>query len=948
MDFRVSDGLALSTGSNTVTLSPSTTSQTITFPSPVVAAPGSTVASDATASSGLPVTLTSKSPAICAVDTLDPTTIDALVAGACTVEATQDGDGTYGFAPPVELTFPVSTLAGQSITFPAPGTQQLATGAPQTFASGATADSGLPVTLASYTPSVCTVSGLSIRVAATGPCKVRATQPGNGTYAFATPVERVFDVVLATYAVTYDANGGTGTTPTTSTFSAGGSTTVAGGAALSRAGYSFQGWNTAADGSGTSYAAGATYSTNANVTLYARWAPVYTVSYDANGGAGAPVSASFTAGGSVTVASGSGVTYAGRAFTGWNTAADGSGTAYAAGSTYNAGAHATLYAQWHVLNIAPAYTGAGSNTAQTVVLGDTPAGLAATDADNDPLTYTRTGGVLPAGVTLGSGGAFSGTVTTPGVYVATVTVADGRGGTADTTLTVTVVAAGAPTVGPDTATTPVDAPVTTDVLANDTDPAGYPLTVTGITQPGHGSAVLGTGGRVTYTAATGWSGNDSYTYTVDNGRGGIAVGTVSVSVTPRAADDSAVTPAETPVTIDVLANDVGTFDRSSVTVTKGPRHGTTVVGSGGNVVYTPAFGHAGDDAFTYTALDGAGRAVAANVTVVTTPPAVAAPTSLSSSGTGSAQQTGGVSIPRGGSAMLLDAAGNPAIVVTVPGEGTYALDTTTGTITFVPAPGFTGVAKGVRFRVTDAYNQVASATYVPNVVPAPAAPVVLPPVSAGTSAPKRRTIAESGSTVPVSCSVSNARIDRCAVTLFAHVNGEPTVTGRGAVKVAAVRSVRYLNVPVKLTALGRALAAQPGGREMSVVSRIARRGGGPTLVVHTRTKVVAKDVLLVRPVYFDTDSSVIRPADRRYLDGLRTKLTGVRTVTCIGSTDSRDTTAYNVGLGKRRAVSVCTFLLEGLDADAVTVTQGETSPIATNATARGRQLNRRTDIRLGY
>nr|WP_231134435.1 Ig-like domain-containing protein [Motilibacter deserti] len=948
MDFRVSDGLAFSTGSNTVTLSPSTTSQTITFPSPVVAAPGSTVASDTTASSGLPVTLTSKSPAICAVNSVDPTKIDALITGACTIEATQDGDATYGFAPPVEVTFPVSTLAGQSITFPAPGTQLLATGAPQTFPSGATASSGLPVTLASYTPSVCTVTGLSIRAVAPGVCKVRATQPGNGTFAFASPVERFFDVALATYTVSYDANAGTGTTPAASTFSAGGSTTVAAGTGLSRASYVFRGWNTAADGSGTSYAAGATYASNANVTLYARWAPVYTVGYDANGGTGAPASADFVEGGSVTVATGSGVTYAGRAFTGWNTAADGSGTAYAPGSTYSANAHATLYAQWHVLNIAPAYTGAASNTAQTVVLGDTPTALAATDADHDPLTYTRTGGVLPAGVTLGTGGAFTGTVTTPGSYVSIIEVADGQGGTAVTTLTLTVVAAGAPVVGPDTATTPVGSAVTTDVRANDTDPAGYPLTVTGITQPAHGGAVLGADGRVTYTPDAGWSGNDAYTYTVDNGRGGIAVGTVTVTVTPRAADDTAVTPAETPVKIDVLTNDSGEFDRSSVAVTAAPAHGTTVVGAAGNVTYTPAFGHSGADTFGYAAVDGAGRRVTATVTVTTTAPALAAPSSLSSTGTGTAQQTGGIVVPRGGSATLLDASGNPSTVVVVAGEGTYALDTTTGTITFVPAPGFTGVAKGVKFRLTDAYNQVVGATYVPSVVPAPVAPVVLPPVTGGTAAPTRRTIAGSGSTVPVSCSVSNARIDACGVTLFATVNGEPTVTGRGSMKVAATSSVRYLSVPVKLTTLGRALAAQPGGREMSVVSRIARRGGGATLVVHTRTKVVAQNVLVIRPVYFDTDSAVIRPADRKYLTSLRTKLTGVRTVTCVGSTDSRDTTSYNVGLGKRRAVSVCTFLLKGLDADAVTVTQGETSPIASNTTARGRQLNRRTDIKLSY
>ncbi|HMM99298.1 MAG TPA: InlB B-repeat-containing protein, partial [Anaerolineales bacterium] len=81
--------------------------------------------------------------------------------------------------------------------------------------------------------------------------------------------------------VVFDANGGTGTmspqvanAPTALTLNA-----------FARSGYTFSGWNTAANGSGTSYADGATYPFAADATLYAQWtANSYTVTFNANGG----------------------------------------------------------------------------------------------------------------------------------------------------------------------------------------------------------------------------------------------------------------------------------------------------------------------------------------------------------------------------------------------------------------------------------------------------------------------------------------------------------------------------------------------------------------------------------------------------------------------------------------------------------------------------------------
>ncbi|MDR0888912.1 MAG: InlB B-repeat-containing protein, partial [Coriobacteriales bacterium] len=78
------------------------------------------------------------------------------------------------------------------------------------------------------------------------------------------------------YGVTYDVNGGSGTAPTDSgTYRSGASVTVASDSGLSRTGYTVSGWNTASDGSGSSYAGSgsATLDISADTTLYAQWTP---------------------------------------------------------------------------------------------------------------------------------------------------------------------------------------------------------------------------------------------------------------------------------------------------------------------------------------------------------------------------------------------------------------------------------------------------------------------------------------------------------------------------------------------------------------------------------------------------------------------------------------------------------------------------------------------------
>jgi uncharacterized repeat protein (TIGR02543 family) len=100
--------------------------------------------------------------------------------------------------------------------------------------------------------------------------------PKGATYTADADLTLYADWEVATYTVTYNANGATsGTTPANQTKTIGTDLTLANNTGvLERSGFSFVGWNTKTDGSGGSYAEGATYSGNADLTLYAEWSYV--------------------------------------------------------------------------------------------------------------------------------------------------------------------------------------------------------------------------------------------------------------------------------------------------------------------------------------------------------------------------------------------------------------------------------------------------------------------------------------------------------------------------------------------------------------------------------------------------------------------------------------------------------------------------------------------------
>ena len=154
------------------------------------------------------------------------------------------------------------------------------------------------------------------------------------------------------YTLSYNANGGTGTTPTSVTATVGSALTIAtntGPTPLARTNYTFTNWNTQANGLGTTYVPGAsTFMPGSNVTLYAIWTPVdHTLSYDLNGAAGTPPTSQTVTHDTTATVTSSVPTRTGYTFTGWNTLANGTGTSYATGATTSPiTTDVTLYAIW--------------------------------------------------------------------------------------------------------------------------------------------------------------------------------------------------------------------------------------------------------------------------------------------------------------------------------------------------------------------------------------------------------------------------------------------------------------------------------------------------------------------------------------------------------------------------------------------------------------------------
>ncbi|WP_432471298.1 Ig-like domain-containing protein [Amphritea sp. HPY] len=160
----------------------------------------------------------------------------------------------------------------------------------------------------------------------------------------------------------------------------------------------------------------------------------------------------------------------------------------------------------------------------------------------------------------------------------------------------------------DSATTDANTPVTINVLGNDYDPDGDSLSLVSAS----GNTAVNSNGTITYTPANGFSGIDSFSYSITDGNGGNASGTVTVTVNavnnnqaPVAVSDSATMPSKSAITIAVLGNDYDPEgDSLQVTaVTQGAK-GSVQVNADGSLTYIPAKRFKSSDSFSYTISDG--------------------------------------------------------------------------------------------------------------------------------------------------------------------------------------------------------------------------------------------------------------------------------------------------------------------------------------------------------
>jgi hypothetical protein len=216
-------------------------------------------------------------------------------------------------------------------------------------------------------------------------------------------------------------------------------------------------------------------------------------------------------------------------------------------------------------------------------------------------------------------------------YELKLSVSDGSLTTEDTVL-VSVFAHPPPAPQDDAATTDEDVAVNIDVLANDTDPDNNidPSTLEVIEGgPASGTAKVKTSDwTITYTPAQDYAGPPVvFAYricdlTMACGTGEVTVTVNPIADPPKAGNDSASTNEDTPVQIDVLANDIDPENdivAGALKVISNPSDGSAKVLGNDNVEYTPDLDFNGSDDFTYQICDATALCDIATVTVTVNP-----------------------------------------------------------------------------------------------------------------------------------------------------------------------------------------------------------------------------------------------------------------------------------------------------------------------------------------
>ncbi|AMM18869.1 hypothetical protein AX769_00335 [Frondihabitans sp. PAMC 28766] len=330
--------------------------------------------------------------------------------------------------------------------------------------------------------------------------------------------------------------------------------------------------------------------------------------------------------------------------------------------------------------------------------------------DTDPGTTASHGTV-----TLGGGGAFTYTPDTgfSGTdsfdYVVTDLSGDHTAGAV--TVTILPAANGFGTSITDAQTYPFSS---ASLLAQ---ASGSGLTVS-VQQPANGSIVDENGDYV-YTPASGFSGADTFTYTVTDSHAQQQSATVTVQVRPVAAPDSGTTTANQTLTVDtahgVLANDDGTL--LTAVVKTGVQFGRLTLNKDGSYTYVPNTGFSGTDSFVYTDTDTTGQTVDAIVSIDVDPFVQNSSTSVKADQTAHLDAPGALGGAVGDTLSVTSVdGGNPAGTAFVDADGNSVTIASDGTVDFVPAASYSG-ADTFSYTVTDASGLTSIGRIVVTVTP---------------------------------------------------------------------------------------------------------------------------------------------------------------------------------------------------------------------------------------
>ncbi|MFV9691260.1 MAG: Ig-like domain-containing protein [Desulfobacteria bacterium] len=300
------------------------------------------------------------------------------------------------------------------------------------------------------------------------------------------------------------------------------------------------------------------------------------------------------------------------------------------------------------------------------------------------------------------------------------------------TVTVAVATGNDPPVAVDDyASTDEDTAVDINATTNDSDVDGNldPSTAEVVNGPSNGQVVNNGDGTFTYTPDENFFGTDSFEYQVCDTDGlcdtaMVTINVIQVKHPPVANDDSATTPEDTPVDIDVADNDSdvdGNLDPSTATVIGDPSHGT-MVNNNGTFTYTPDPNFNGTDSFVYQVCDTTNLCDTATVNIVVTP-VNDPPVALNDSESTDEDTAVDINATTNDSDVDNNLDPSTAEVVNGPSNGTV-VNNNDGTFTYTPAENFNGTDSFV-YQVCDTGGLCDTATVNVNVNPVNDPPVAL-------------------------------------------------------------------------------------------------------------------------------------------------------------------------------------------------------------------------------